>query len=171
MDITLISGIMGLVGALIGALISAIISVILAKRYEKSNKTEDILYDVYMNLLDLNSYYIWIVSNEMQNIENDINLKTKIRRLAWTIADDIRKIDHSTFVQEILDVLMANDIERYPTASHRQEALSRILDKLGQKVNPNYSSFIKEISWNNVKLFGTLTLENRKSQNAPGTFN
>lgn len=156
-----------IIAALAGAVIGAVISTYLSGKKEKGKQAEEILFSVYMRLLDLHALYFGITTSEFWN-KDSLKNRAEIKGLAWKILDDIRKIDHLPICTKVIRLLLENDPEKYPSALSRYEAFEPVVDELGNICNPNYQQLVKQISEKNLILYGSWI--DRKILNAPGTF-
>jgi hypothetical protein len=114
-----------------------------------------------MQLMDLQAWYFWFTTGEMHGTEVKVDVRRRCRDLSWQIADKIRAADDVDYLEETLDVLLS---PRFSTARERYDAMSAVLNKLGQRVNPRYQKRIREISDANLKAGGWL------NSNAPGAY-
>ena len=134
------------------ALISASIGFLFQRKSEKRRRIKETQYQVYMKLLDVYSFYFWVVSLELTGEEVSSDLKKRIRNTTWQIADLLRLEDSVSNTESILRVLMSNE---YTTAKARYDEMDKILNKYGSLVNPRYQKVIKSISENNIIRLGS----------------
>jgi hypothetical protein len=104
-----------------------------------------------MLLLELNGYYFWVVSNEIRGEPPPPGIAARVSELAMRIADKLREADDIQHLEEVLTVLMSEDA--YKTANQRAKALSSVIDRIGDTVNPRYAKQVREISDKNVAGF------------------
>jgi uncharacterized membrane protein YccC len=133
------------------ALIAALVTYLFQRHGDQRRHREQAAFQVYMLLLDLNSQYFWIVSNELRGEQPLPEIAAKAQSLAMQIADKLREADDVQHLEDILTVLMSEDT--YKTASDRAKALNAVIDRMGKTVNPRYAKIIKHISDNNVRGF------------------
>ena len=62
-----------------------------------------------MELLTLHSLYFWIYSDEMHHKPINSTVKNDIRKLSLIISDNLRRIDDSPFMKEVLELLFLFD--------------------------------------------------------------
>jgi hypothetical protein len=146
------------------SIFAAVVSHELQKRREKRQRREQAAFQVYMLLMDLNGRYFWIASSELHGEPPMPEIATKVRDLAWRIADKLREADDVQHVEEILRVLMSEDA--YKTANDRANALNTVIDSIGKTVNPRYAKLIQGISEGNLRGFAARPSGHRN--NAPG---
>lgn len=146
------------------SIFAAVVSHQLQKRKDRQQRREQAAFQVYMLLLDLNSHYFWIASNELHGEPPPPEIAAKVRDHAWRIADKLRETDNVQHLEEILTVLMSEDA--YKTANDRANALNAVIDRIGNTVNPRYAKVIQGISDNNVR--GVVTRPPGHRNNAPG---
>jgi len=157
------------------SMIGAFGGIALKQIWDARNVEKDILFDVYMRLLELYGLYWWITVEELHQEENKYqDVKRKIGRLAWLISDKLREIDESDFSEKIISILFSKDVNKYPTAAARYETMSETIDRLGNYLNPNYSKIMKKISSGNlaaqVKRFEGGIPHKTIKENDPGSF-
>ena len=133
-------------------IVAALMTYVLLKRHEHQKKIKNVQFNVYMKLLELNSLYFWVASNEIHKNDIDEDLRHKIRDLAWQIADLLRLEDKVPYIDKILHVLMSLE---YESAIARHDKMGQIIKELGSRTNPKYQEAVKIISRNNVILTGT----------------
>ena len=75
------------------SVIAALFTSLLERRRIARSRIEQTLFDVYMLLLELDHYYFWIASCELHKRKADSDIKAKVKRLAWRIADRLRAED------------------------------------------------------------------------------
>lgn len=112
--------------------------------------------------MDLHSSYFWFTVAESHGEEVPVDARRNCCALAWQISDLLRATDDADFVDQILDVTLSS---RFGTASERYAEMGRVLDLMGQRVNPRYSKKIREIGDANLQ-----TSVSSRSSNAPGAF-
>lgn len=131
---------------LITALITAYITTKVQGYFDKKRKQEDVLFEIYMKLMELSSWQFWLASAQIRNREEPKDVAQKVSSLKWQIADASRKLE----AEELEDVLKVLFIEKF---SHyeRYEKLSGIIDRVGYKVNPKYKKTMQSIEKENLK--------------------
>ncbi|HWK88553.1 MAG TPA: hypothetical protein VNP72_01110 [Longimicrobium sp.] len=85
---------------------------------------------------------------ELHNDELRPERTLQIRSLAWQIADQLRAADAVEVVPELLRVLQSTG---FATAAERYEAMSALIDRLGNAVNPRYAATVRKISNENLE--------------------
>ena len=142
------------------SLVAALVANILTRSRERQRIVEERRFEIYMKLMDLYGQYFWFTVAEIhrETVREEVRLKS--RDLAWQIADMLRSADEVEYLPDILDVMLGPG---FATAAERYEAMGRLLDSLGKRINPRYAKKIREISEANVRAFGT-----GGRSNAPG---
>jgi len=133
------------------SIIAAFITYMLQKRVARRRHLEQVSFQIYMLLLDLNSHYFSVASNELRGEPPQPEKAAKVCELAMQIADKLREADDVRHLEEILTVLMSEDA--YKTANDRARALNAVIDRMGDTVNPHYAKIVRTISDNNVRGF------------------
>lgn len=144
--------------------ITATIGSQIQKRRERQRRREQAAFEVFMLLLDLNSRYFWVASNEMHGEPPPPEIVAEVRKLAFRIADKLREADDVEHLKEMLTVLMSEDA--YKTANERAKALDAVIEQVSKTVNPRYAKVIQEISEKNVR--GVVARPSNHRNNAPG---
>lgn len=139
----------GLLIAVVGGLVGAWAAIFFQRRREREKSLEKARFDIYMNLLSLNSRHFWITVAEIHHEKSKPEMIQKYQDAAWTIADKLRQIDELPEARDILRVIFSLEFE---SEAKRSEALNKVIDQLGKEVNPRYSQFIKQISQENQAL-------------------
>lgn len=145
------------------SVVASLVSYMLQRHKDARQHREQAAFRVYMLLLELNSEYFWIASDELHGQHPRPELAAKACKLAMQITDELREADDVQHLEEILTVLMAEDA--YKTANDRAKALNTVIDKLGDAVNPRYAKIVRRISDNNVH--GFINRPSGHSNNAP----
>jgi len=153
----IISFLSGMILALFGVLVGYYFQ----KRLEKSKEKEKIRFEIYMNLLDISSYYFWITTAEIHNEKPSIEIVNLLRDLSFKTLDKLRQADDIEYLNEILEVLFS---ENFDTAKERAVKFDELLERLHRKVSPNFAKKINQISKDNLLLSKPLS-----KLNAPGT--
>ena len=139
----------GIVGVIVGGgitILAVVIAYVLQSRRERKETEDEIIFIIYMMLLELVGHHFWIVSDETLGQKSSERVLSSYHRTCWRIADEIRKVDK---LQEAEDILRVMFSLAYDTESKRSDDFGKILDSIGQQVNPNYARIIKEISEEN----------------------
>lgn len=142
------------------SLVGALVAHILTRRRERRRIVDVRRFEIYMKLMELHGMYFWFTTAEFHRKPVSDDVRRKCRDLSWQIADMLRAADEVEFLEAILDVLMGPG---FPTAAERYDAMSKVLDGLGRRVNPRYSKKIRQISEANIA-----TLGSGGGSNAPG---
>lgn len=142
------------------ALVTALVVHMLTRRRERQRIIEERRFQIYMKLMDLHGSYFWFTTAEVHRKPVSDEIRLKCRDLSWQVADMLRAADEVEDLEDILDVLMGPG---FPTAVARYDAMSKLLDRLGHRVNPRYAKKIREISAANLAKLGAGT-----NSNAPG---
>ncbi len=161
-----IDWVLPLIGFASGIGVSAVAAVIagaVQRNGEQVRRREQAAFHVYMQLLELNSHYFWVASNELHGEPPPPEIEKKVHDLAWRIADALRECDDVPHLEEIVTILMEEDA--YPSANERAKALDQLLDKLGDAANPKYMHAIRAASSSN--LMGFLKRPPGQSKNSP----
>ena len=151
----------GIVLALIGVIATDVFS----RRTARRQRMEEVRFQIYMELMELNSAYFWVTASEFHGERPKREILKRCRDLAWRIADKLRSADEVEYLDEILDVTLGSG---FPTATARHDAMGTLLEKIGKLVNPRYSKKIAEISRDNLH---RLASDGMKGLDAPGSFN
>lgn len=163
MEIIAIMGNIPLLGFASGvgvSLIAALVASLLAKEREKTKYLEERRFQIYMKLMELYASYFWFTVDEKHTRETRGDLTQKCFKLSWEIADLLRSADDIEFLEDIMDVILAN---KFTSAKERYEEMGRLLNKMGKLVNPRYAKKIREISMRPTQNFPNETVSN-----APG---
>jgi len=142
------------------SLVGALVAHILTRQRDRRRVVEERRFEIYMKLMDLRGMYFWFTTAEFHRKPISDEIRRKCRDLSWQIADMLRAADEVEYLEGILDVLMGPGFQ---TARERYDAMSKLLDRLGSRVNPRYAKKIREISEANL-----MTLGSGGSSNAPG---
>ncbi|MCG2794925.1 MAG: hypothetical protein L6427_03485 [Actinomycetia bacterium] len=139
----------GIVGVIVGGgitILAVVIAHTLQSRKERKETEDEIMFIIYMMLLELVGHHFWIVSDEALGQKSSEHILNSYHRTCWRIADEIRKVDKLQETEGILRVMFSL---AYETERKRADDLNKILDLLGQQVNPNYARIVEEISEQN----------------------
>jgi len=142
------------------ALVGSLVAHMLTRRREQQRIVEERRFLIYMKLIDLYGSYFWFTTAEVHRKPVSDEIRLKCRELSWQIADMLRSADEVDELEDILDVLMGPG---FPTAVACYDAMSKLLDRLGRRLNPRYTKKIREISAANLAKLGA-----RTNSNAPG---
>jgi hypothetical protein len=138
-------------GLLAGILVSAAGTYFTWIRERKKTQRE-LLFQVYMMLIELNGIHFWIASREVRGEEPNPEHAKKFQDMGWRIADLIRQIDKLPLMPEILEAMFSL---KFPHEPQRAQEIDRLVEALGEQVNPRYNMAIKRISRENQKLMMT----------------
>lgn len=133
------------------------------KRREQEKEKEKIRFEIYMNLLDIQTYYFWVVSDESHGYETDKEITNLLRKISLKTSDKLRQVDTIEHLEDILDILFNQKFEK---ASERAKKLDELMHKLHRIVSPRFMKKMKSITADNQKVMMTRSL---KSLNAPAT--
>jgi len=131
-----------LLGALIGAVATGFIQLWIARR----RAAEKAQFELYMMLLELKGIHFWIVSSEIHGERGPTEIIVRFSQLRWRIADKLREINNMPEAEEILTTMFSL---RFETEQQRSQALTRVIDHLGERINPRYVQIMKRISEEN----------------------
>lgn len=120
------------------------------RRLERQKETQRLLFEIYMKLLQIRADYFWINSADVGGTVRNPEARNRIWGLAYQLSDQLRLIDDVDEVDRILDALF-ND-SHCQNSAERYEVLSRLVDSLGEKVNPRYVAKMREISNANIRV-------------------
>jgi len=138
-----------LVTGLIGAVAGGWATIFFQRKTERERRSENVLFDIYMMLMELKGHHFWIRSAELQRRESDPRVLSNFEKTRWRIADEMRKIDH---LPEARDILRAMFLLTYPSEGERAAELDRLVETLGKRVNPRYDAVMAEITRANQRL-------------------
>lgn len=134
--------------AFMSSVISVYITIQMQKFYTNKERQKDLFFEIYMKLIELNDYYFWLASAQKRKEEEPKNIKEKEFLLRWTIADMSRKLE----IDELEDILKILFLEKF-SYNNRYEELSKLIDKIGHKVNPKYKKITQIIDGENFNYF------------------
>jgi hypothetical protein len=137
-----------LTGLLTGILVSAA-GAYFHRLGDKKKKQEELLFQVYMRLLDLSASHFWIVSREMNREQPNRDHARRFSDIRWQIADALRQTDGLPELREILSVMFS---VRFASERDRHQELNRLVDLVGDRVNPRYNKAIREVDTENQKV-------------------
>jgi hypothetical protein len=156
-----LSLLIGIAGSVMGAFASVLFQHWRAKR----DVLNAVRFKVYMMLLDLNGIHFWIASRDMRKEAPDPDQAHKYFLQAMRIADELRKTDRIPEGKDILEEMFGL---QYANENDRANALGKLLEEMGRKVNPNYHKTISEITRRGQALivddFDEFTRRSRKIQ-------
>lgn len=155
-----ISPILAFLSGVLVTLVGALVAHVLTRRRERQRIVEERRFQIYMKLMELHGTYFWFTTAEVHKKPVSDEIRLKCRDLSWQIADMLRTADEVEDLEDILDVLMGPG---FPTAVARYDAMSKLIDRLGDRVNPRYAKKIREISAANLAKIGA-----GRESNAPG---
>jgi hypothetical protein len=151
---------LGFVSGVAVSLVGALVANILTKERERKRVVEERRFEIYMKLMDLQATYFWFVTAELHQQSVSADTRKRCHEIAWQIADMLRSADEVEFLEQILEVTLG---PKFATAAQRDEAMGKLIDQMGSKINPRYTKKIREISDANVQLRAS-----GRSSNAPG---
>jgi len=137
-----------LTGLLTGLLVSAA-GTYFQRLSAKKKTQEELLFKVYMLLIELKSAHFWIGSREIRGEPPDSEQAKKFHDRAWQIADLLRQLDQLPELSAIAMVLFGLN---FNSEAERGEEIQRLLDVLGIKLNPRYNAAMKQVSTVNQRL-------------------
>lgn len=94
--------ILGIFSGIALALIGGYVSYFFTRRHEKLNKKEQARFEIYMDLLDLQTKYSIIVFNESRNRGHSPGQESAVSKAAWKIAHKVRGFGDLEYFDEIL---------------------------------------------------------------------
>ncbi|MFQ5668281.1 MAG: hypothetical protein ACE5I7_17865 [Candidatus Binatia bacterium] len=157
-----INAVIGFASGVGVSVFGALVATALQRRNEKLKRIRDTHFHTYMKLMEVQSWYRVFCMAELRREEVPADIRSKVRDLAWQIADSLRYEDNVEHLEEILRALLSSE---YETASQRLEVMDHLLVKLGTVVNPRYSKIVKRISDGNVARFVQFP---ERHKNTPG---
>ena len=147
----------------VGVTLTGVLAGTLAQRASgRLRRKQQARFEIYMRLLEIDSLYFWVTSDEVTGETGKPDIWKRLRSASWQVADKLREMDDVEYLDDILDVLLADSFD---TACERAEALKRLIEKLGELVNPKYSQAIRKVSEQNQhRMMEDLS----RNSNAPG---
>jgi hypothetical protein len=142
----------GVVGAVVGAVVGGWATMFFQRKADRKRHVENVLFNVYMMLMEFKGRHFWITSAEIRGTEANPRVVSGFEDIRWRIADEMRKLDQLPEGRDILHVMFSLT---YASESGRAEDLNRLLDVLGKRVNPRYDQVMKEITAENQALMFT----------------
>lgn len=137
-----------LTGLLTGLLVS-VAGVYFQRLSVKRKAQEEVLFRVYMLLIELNGTHFWIASRQIRGEAADREHAKKFHDLAWQIADLLRQLDKLPELSAIATVIFGL---QFPSEQARSNELNRLLKAIGHRVNPRYNAAMQKISSENTRL-------------------
>jgi hypothetical protein len=122
---------------------AAVVANILTKRRERQGKLEDRRFSIYMMLLEMSSIYFCEISAEARKDPSSLDMRRKIFELSWRISDQLRAADNLEEAERILEILFSG---AFDSPMSRHNAMEKLIEEMGKKVNPRYSTKMREIS-------------------------
>ena len=116
---------------------------------ERKKAQRELLFQVYMMLMELSGIHFWIASREVRGEEPNPEHASKFHDMGWRIADLLRQIDKLPPAPAILEAMFSL---KFAKEAQRAEEIDRLLESLGEQVNPRYNMAVKQISRENQKL-------------------
>lgn len=127
------------------AIATAYITTGMQRFFEKKKKQEDLYFEIYMKLMELNIWYLWLASAEIKKEKEPRRASEKVFDLKWQVADAARKLE-SGELNKILEILF---LEKF-SYRERHDQLSALIDQMGYETNPKYRTVMKKISDENL---------------------
>ncbi len=131
---------------IITSIITAYLTAKIQKYFEKKKTQEELFFEVYMKLIELSGWQFWLASAHIKEKESSQDITQKVFQLKWQIADISRKLE----VKELKDILEVLFLDKFSPYQRYQE-LSKIIDRIGQKVNSKYRKITQSIDKENLK--------------------
>ena len=128
--------IMGFLSGIGGSFVGILATNILVREREKKIFLKERRFKIYMKLMDLYTSYHWFTVAEIHKKTVRPETKQRCFSLSWQIADLLRSADEVDLSEDILNVTLGSD---FPTTVARHDAMEKIIDRLGKKVNPRYA--------------------------------
>jgi hypothetical protein len=153
---------LGFLGGVGVTLAGALFASIAQRANERLRRKERARFEIYMQLLNINSVYFWVTSAEVRGESCDPEIWRRLRSESWQIADKLREADEVEYLDETLNILLA---DTFDSACDRAKALDELIGKLGRLVNPKYGKAIQKVSQTGQR---KLLEEPGRKSNAPG---
>lgn len=136
----------------LSAIASSIITIFLSefiRNYSsKRKKQNELLFDIYMKLMEFEGYYFWLFSSETRKEKEPDEIKSKVLDLKWIILDMCRGLATKE-VDDILKVLLLEKL----THRERYSELGKLINTLGYKANSRYKIAMSAIQYENEKMW------------------
>lgn len=136
-------------GVLTGMSVSAA-GVFFNRWNDKRKKEEQLLFQIYMQLLELRGWHVWIAATESGAEGPSPEHRGRFSDLRWRIADILRQADKVQEVPEILRAMFS--VGGFPTEKARAAEMDRLLGVIGNRLNPRYNQAMEEISAQNQRM-------------------
>ncbi len=116
------------------------------KYFEELKKNKDVLFNVYMKLIELEGYYMWIANAELHQKPSPKDIEQKVFSLKYEISDLIRRGS----VKKMEKVLETLFLEEY-RHQDRYKDINACINEIGEIVNPKYKRVMQGISQKNLQ--------------------
>lgn len=130
------------------SVITTFITIKIGQYFEDSKKNRDILFEVYMKLMEMEGYYMWIAEAELNQKPTPNDIEQKVFSLKYEIADLVRRGDVKDF-DKVLETLF---LEEY-SHRNRYKDINLRINEIGEIVNPKYKKVMQDISKRNLQFF------------------
>lgn len=137
----------GLIGAILGAIIAAIATVLLQHWRSKKTYFKEKKFKIYMLLHEAYGKHFWIASADLRGELAKDEVRRQFESVSWKIADEMRTIDIVPETEAILHTLFSL---RFENENERAKAFEKLLDEMGQELNPKYSEIMRRLSKENM---------------------
>ncbi len=139
-----------IIGFLVGILATVIsdrIGLSFREKIDEKKYRAKVLFNIYMKLIELKSCYWMLHMAEIHNESRNLKKANDAYNLKWIILDEIRTVKNIPYMYEILDVIHSN---RFATVKEKYEAIVKLVDKVGHKVNPIFDELMSKIEKNDL---------------------
>lgn len=135
--------------AFFSAVVGVVVTLLSQNWNENRKERDEYRFEIYMKLLEFKGLQFWTVG--METIKQDLDEATlsEQHQVRMQIADLLRKADDLTEAEDIARVLFGLD---YESERERDDALTELLDRLGDRINPKYNKIMRQIDRDNRKL-------------------
>lgn len=154
-------GALAFVGGIATTLTGALIGHTLTTRREHNKQIAERRFEIYMRLIELKSLYFWFTTAEFHREQVSDDIRQRAHDLTWKLSDMLRAADQIEYLNEIMDVMFSPS---FSTAVERDEAMGKVIDRLGDLVNPRYAKRIKTYGTENA----LRAVAGHHGSNAPG---
>jgi hypothetical protein len=137
--------------ALVGAVVGSWTSVWLGAKRNRREASDQALFGIYLQLLELNGFYFWISTADLHREERKADIIKRVESIARSIADDLRKVRDAAAVREVFDVIASSDPVEYPDSATRLSRLNQLLQELGHRFNPEYMEAAGRVGTSRMK--------------------
>ena len=118
------------------------------RRKDRAQSVDRALQTLYERLLDLQSAHFWVVSGEIRRKKVNPQTLAEVERLRYTIGDLLRQSPGVAEQERVLKVLFGMT---YGSAMDRGQALSKIVDRVGRRVNPRHARAMRRVMQENER--------------------